>query len=425
MAAYPIHTVGKDITSDEFLATLADNDCVEVRFEICVITGTIVISKDIILPDKKGRFVIDKEINCIGCTFQKAVRFGGVIFKQEICFAESIFEQGVSFGKSTFKHIADFRKVTFEKYADFSNVIFKQGPSFYTATFKGEAFFNKAMFGEATNYSVAQFQNATFHKKAGFIRSFFAQPAVFEKVCYYPNTLRHWWRKKLFKTWRLPKNYPEGKLGTPTEFYLDSQNIDEVSNPRFKRYVADQQYIRAFREEHRFLAEVWRWSSDYGRSFGLWAFWSAWIALIFSCGYAHKQWSFIGLIGVILLIVCVGNVWRIIKLRHSVLQKFLRCSAGVVLTVILLIGIYWASLTINQLEFAVSGREFTLTLSIKDFHLEFASPERIPNFITYLYFSVVTFTTLGFGDITPLNNISEIWLTIEVILVLHHARWSY
>jgi len=40
---------------------------------------------------------------------------------------------------------------------------------------------------------------------------------------------------------------------------------------------------------------------------------------------------------------------------------------------------------------------------------------RDDNFITYLYFSVVTFTTLGFGDVIPLNHISEIWLMVEVI----------
>ncbi len=38
------------------------------------------------------------------------------------------------------------------------------------------------------------------------------------------------------------------------------------------------------------------------------------------------------------------------------------------------------------------------------------------NLITYLYFSVVTFTTLGFGDVTPLNTPGKLWVMIEVIL---------
>jgi len=35
---------------------------------------------------------------------------------------------------------------------------------------------------------------------------------------------------------------------------------------------------------------------------------------------------------------------------------------------------------------------------------------------TPYYFSIVTFTTLGFGDITPANKAGEIWLALEVIL---------
>ncbi len=39
-----------------------------------------------------------------------------------------------------------------------------------------------------------------------------------------------------------------------------------------------------------------------------------------------------------------------------------------------------------------------------------------PNLMTYMYFSVVTFTTLGFGDVTPVGHLGEVLVTIEVIL---------
>ncbi len=42
--------------------------------------------------------------------------------------------------------------------------------------------------------------------------------------------------------------------------------------------------------------------------------------------------------------------------------------------------------------------------------------EREPNLFTYFYFSIVTFTTLGFGDVTPTRLLGEILVTIEVIL---------
>jgi len=42
--------------------------------------------------------------------------------------------------------------------------------------------------------------------------------------------------------------------------------------------------------------------------------------------------------------------------------------------------------------------------------------ERIPTWFTFYYYSIVTFTTLGFGDIVPKNILAEILVTIEVIL---------
>ena len=42
--------------------------------------------------------------------------------------------------------------------------------------------------------------------------------------------------------------------------------------------------------------------------------------------------------------------------------------------------------------------------------------KRDPTSFTPYYFSIVTFTTLGFGDVTPLNRSGEIWLVMEVLL---------
>ena len=41
----------------------------------------------------------------------------------------------------------------------------------------------------------------------------------------------------------------------------------------------------------------------------------------------------------------------------------------------------------------------------------------LPNdFISMIYYSVVTFTTLGFGDITPKTHEAAMWVMAEVIL---------
>jgi len=50
--------------------------------------------------------------------------------------------------------------------------------------------------------------------------------------------------------------------------------------------------------------------------------------------------------------------------------------------------------------------------------------EEIKNFndpLSFLYFSIVTITTLGYGDITPLSIIAKIASSLEVILGITYA----
>jgi hypothetical protein len=39
----------------------------------------------------------------------------------------------------------------------------------------------------------------------------------------------------------------------------------------------------------------------------------------------------------------------------------------------------------------------------------------VKNWYTPFYFSVVTFTTLGFGDVKPLDWLGQLWITLEVL----------
>ena len=118
------------------------------------------------------------------------------------------------------------------------------------------------------------FNNATFFGTANFTAAQFVSVATFRDVKYIPNTLFHAVKAKLSR-----------KQHRPTEFYLDSRHIDEVASPFFKRYVADQQFIREFNQANPILAQLWRWSSDYGRSLTLWAFWSLFFAFLFALAY--------------------------------------------------------------------------------------------------------------------------------------------
>lgn len=130
-------------------------------------------------------------------------------------------------------------------------------------------------------------------------------------------------------------------------------------SPRFRRFAQDQDFIEELREESnlgRALYWLWLVFVDCGRSFWPLLSWLVLICFVFGAAYADYR-----------IPSCLS--W----LPQS-LQGFL----------------------------------------IKiDPSIEFQHPA---NWFSPYYFSVVTLTTLGFGDITPLNVAGQIFVTIEVVL---------
>ena len=185
------------------------------------------------------------------------------------------------------------------------------------------------------------FNNATFFGTANFTAAQFVSVAAFRDVQYTPNTLFHAVIAKFGR-----------EQHRPTEFYLDSRHIDEVASPFFRRYVADQQFIRAFNQANPILAKLWRWSSDYGRSLTLWAFWSFFFASVFALAYMPLP------------------TWMPPWVQN------------------------WTP-RFHQTTGAYSGEPLT--------------------FWNCFYFSIVTFTTLGFGDVVADNAAARFLVTLEVI----------
>lgn len=340
------------ITAKEFLEALADDECVEVRLKDCVIEGNVDIYKAGIEQDENGKYPINQSVICSNCTFKEGVNFTSAQFGGEANFEGAQFGEWAGFAEAEFGGEANFEGTQFGGEANFEGAQFGREASFEGAQFGGEASFGAAQFGEWAEFAeakfskwanfwavqfsgdvqfwAAQFQSADFGKVqfskwANFAVAQFNIPANFADVRYFPNTF--------FQSWRQ----------APTEFYLDSQYIDEVSNPSFKRYVADQQFIHDFKAKHHwFWNWLWRWSSDYGRSMVLWAFWSVLFALAF------------------------GSIYRY-----------------------------------------VLGDCFTFTSKEVGTDIGFGD---------FVYYSVVTFTTLGFGDIVPTHLHARIVVMAEVIL---------
>ncbi len=365
------------IKAREFLEAL-EGDASHISLNNCTIEGVVDLFSAELERDENDRICINKTLSCIGCTFKNVVNFRTVVFEKEVSFRRSVFQADVDFDEATFQHQSDnrdtalhsgFRETTFHGRANFHSAVFRRSVSFWRAKFHNVADFHQAQFHDnavfheaqfqkeanfsrvlfqqtldctGTNFAgVAVFNRVTFIGTTLFTAAKFTAVASFRNVQYIPNTIRQSVTNRFTK-----------KRKKPTEFYLDSQHVDEVANPFFKRYVADQQFIRAFSKANPMLARLWRWSSDYGRNLGLWAFWSLFFAFLFAIAYLpYPSWM---------------PEWM------QMLSPQFHQSTG-----------------------QFSGEPLT--------------------FWNSFYFSIVTFTTLGFGDVVADNATARLLVTLEVI----------
>ncbi|MYB96504.1 potassium channel family protein [Candidatus Poribacteria bacterium] len=352
-----------------FLEAL-QSDATSITFTNCIIEGVVDIFSVALERDENDRILLNKSLSCIGCTFKNIVNFRTVVFQKDVDFRRTLFEADLDLDETILHGSCAFREAIFQRRADFHSAIFHKSASFWRARFNNAADFHRvefrknAVFHEAYFYNEVNFRrtlfqgildctgtwfsetttfnNATFLGTANFTGAQFVTVAAFRDVQYIPNTLLQFVKDKLGR-----------RRHHPTEFYLDSQYVDEVENPFFKRYVADQQFIRAFNQANPVLARLWRWSSDYGRSLALWASWSILFVFLFAIAYRFPFPAWMSL-------------WLVDLTPHF-----------------------------HQITGTYSGKPLT--------------------FWDCFYFSVVTFTTLGFGDVVADNTAARFLVTLEVI----------
>lgn len=361
------HGTEQTLDAHTFLSIL-QADYESIFLTSCIIEGVFIYSAQ--FPEEvEEQLIVDKEIVCIRCEFKDTFKFEKTIFQKDVFFGNSVFNDAVHFGGTVFQNTCDFGESVFEgpvffrgavfngmarfsdsrfqQLIDFNDVLFSENAIFRSAIFKEASHFNQGVFGKKLDFvqsrfsDAAVFNEAAFRGETDFTAARFAVAASYRNVIFNENTIWQWFRNKF-----------SDKPQQPTEFYLDSEDINGVLNPFFKRYVSDQQFIRAFKEKHPLWALVWRWSSDYGRSLGLWALWSLLIALSFSFVYMPAP------------------TWFPAWLQEAMPQ-------------------------FHQVTVTDANRDLSFWKSF--------------------YFSIVTFTTLGFGDVVAANTSARILVTLEVI----------
>ena len=122
--------------------------------------------------------------------FRRDVSFGGATFEGAALFIRATFEGDALFVEVTFEGSALFVEVTYEELAVFNEATFEGSAWFYRATFKDRASFDKATFKEhalfdgATFKGQASFDEATFKEHASFNDATFREYVSFDKATF-------------------------------------------------------------------------------------------------------------------------------------------------------------------------------------------------------------------------------------------------
>jgi len=335
----------------------------------------------------------NKSMSFNSATFSGDTNFSGATFMfGSVDFRSVTFKENANFKKVTFGGYSDFRSATFNMDAKFSEAVFNRSADFRSATFGSDADFSSATFNSAelshkTSYTAwaADFSSATFKGNADFDHATFKpdacfngakfslsarfagavmdRPVSFADVSFDENTVRAGLKNDILcpiVEWLTRSKIKLSKRPvTSFSEFNTTAVMDGSSNPYLKRYIDDEQWIASWRQRswwRRTLFILWEFTSHCGRSFTLWMFWALLTAILFGAVYAD----------------------------YTVPS--------------------WLPQPVKNL------------LIRMDPEVRVSPEDRTPTGFTPYYFSIVTFTTLGFGDVKPLNLAGEIWLALEVVL---------
>jgi len=182
----------ENVSADELLAALADGD--DIQLSGCAVTGHFDINR---LFDGDGKFCIDKlqvkatdtskvltlpqSIVFDKCSFEDNVVFSGPWSEPDSVSVE--FKTDVVFNSSAFKAQARFRNAVFGGNAGFDGCTFSGVVTFKQAVIHKDAKFRTVLFN---GYGL--FGNAVFKQSARFANTHFAKGANFSNVQFFGQT---------------------------------------------------------------------------------------------------------------------------------------------------------------------------------------------------------------------------------------------
>lgn len=187
----------QNITSSQLLQTLADGE--DIQLSGCTITGPVDINR-LFDPDEKFQtesLVLKQDENLKTLTLSQSIVFDKCTFEENVVFSgpwsepDSIsveFKADVVFNSSSFKAQSRFRKAVFCQIAGFDGCSFDSVVTFKGAEFRSDAKFRTvvfngySLFGDVVFKTSGRFTNTHFVKGANFSGARFLDQTDFSGV---------------------------------------------------------------------------------------------------------------------------------------------------------------------------------------------------------------------------------------------------
>ncbi len=276
------------------------------------------------------------------------------------------FEGWANFEKVTFKEKANFKKAAFKEWANFTGATFQEEPHFIGATFEkwadfiGATFKEEADFVGATFKEEADFGGATFKERADFIGATFEKRADFRGA-----TFKKWvdFRGATFKK----------------SIFLDKI---EIKDPTYADILFRKAKI-LWHNEGNYVEEG---ECHYQEM-----------------DYIRKQKN--GFFRYFL-----DNIFH--RCLHGYGEKPHRVIIGAA-AIVIVCAFLFMNFGIGETRLAENDLP---TYSIPRILLYYLSLSDLANIGRYFYFSAVTFTTLGYGDLRPVHPVSHVISSIEAFV---------
>ncbi|MGD2249442.1 MAG: pentapeptide repeat-containing protein [Candidatus Methanofastidiosia archaeon] len=338
------------------------------------------------------RATFQENINFTETTFQKNVVFNETTFQKNVVFKETTFQdasfdnttfqKNVVFTRATFQD-ASFDNTTFQYHVDFEETTFQQNVSFDNTTFQKNVMFDKATFQDAS------FDNTTFQKNASFnkikFRSISFNGTIIERNLKFKTDPKQNNELNLQNAQFLFKGYITANL-TKAKFYganLENVVFNQCEWPKklYEEVHMKPGYVslKDIETIYRNLKQSMHNSGNYSKAGEFFYKEMEIKRKIAKTKEKYFQW-----------------LWLEFYRRLAGYGEHPENTVIVSFSVILVFALFYRGF--GCLQYTVINSCLSQQI------------------IDVLYFSFVTFTTLGLGDIRPMTSIGKMLVCLEAII---------